>query len=210
MVKVSRRRPQHERTKLTRSRLLRAAETIFFRDGFEAAKLEEISSRAGYTRGAFYANFASKEDLFIAMLEKEVMDRVAGVRRAIGAVQPPNRKLSALRQYMLDSLQDRVWAVLFTEFRLFALRHPELKAKLAGMHRRIFAAASAAMAEVFDSTGTKLPVSTLTFAVSLGGLANSLELDRLVSNAVDESEISAVLGLLFDAGTQGRGSRAGR
>lgn len=201
MIKALPRRTQQERTEETRSRLLKAAEKIFFRDGFEAAKLEEIASRAGYTRGAFYANFESKEDLFIAMLEKEALDRLTDVRAVIGNLQPHGAKLAALRKHMLESLQDHVWAVLFTEFRLFALRRPELKTKLANMHRRIFAAATTTLAEVFDSTGKKLPMSALALAVSLGGLANILELDRLVSNAVDESDIATALGLLFDTAT---------
>ena len=62
-----------ERTDVTRARLIRAAEKIFARDGFEAAKLEEIAAEAGYTRGAFYANFESKEDLFFALLEGEII-----------------------------------------------------------------------------------------------------------------------------------------
>ena len=57
------------------------------------------------------------------------------------------------------------------------------------------------MDEVFVSTGTKLP-STMAFAVSIGGRFYSLELDRLVSNAVTEAKISTILGLLFDATTK--------
>ena len=58
---------RQERAEVTRARLIQAAEKIFARDGFEAAKLEEIAADAGYTRGAFYANFDSKEDLFLAL-----------------------------------------------------------------------------------------------------------------------------------------------
>lgn len=202
MAKIARRRQQQDRTEKTRFRLLKAAEKIFFRDGFEAAKLEEIAARAGYTRGAFYANFESKEILFIAMLEQEALKRLADVRNAVEPLEESGARLITLRRYMLDSLKDRVWAVLFTEFRLFALRHPELKAQLAEMHRRIFTAVSTTMGEVFESAGMKLPMSTLAFAVSLSGLANILELDRLVSNAVNESEISLALALFFDAATR--------
>jgi len=70
------------------------------------------------------------------------------------------------------------------------------------MHRRVFAGATATMAEVFNSAGKSLPISALALAVALGGLANILELDRLVSNAVDASDITTALGLLFDAATQ--------
>jgi AcrR family transcriptional regulator len=182
-------------------RLLKSAEKIFARDGFEAAKLEEICARAGYTRGAFYVNFDSKEDLFIAMLEREAMERLTGVRAVVRATQRPDTLLRALRRFVVSSPRDETWAVLFTEFKLFALRHAELKKKLTDMHRRLLAATTETMDEVFALTGTKLPISTLAFAVSVGGLFYSLELDRLVSSAVTEAEISTILGLLFDAAT---------
>ena len=54
---------QQARTEATRRKLLLAAEKVFARDGFEAARLEDIAGLAGYTRGAFYANFQSKEDI---------------------------------------------------------------------------------------------------------------------------------------------------
>ena len=60
-------------------KLLAAAEKTFARDGFEAARLEDIASLAGYTRGAFYANFKSKEDIFFALLEEWVGRRIAEV-----------------------------------------------------------------------------------------------------------------------------------
>src|ERR1700691_11110 len=59
---------QAARTAATRRKLLLAAEQTFARDGYEAARLEDIAARAGYTRGAFYANFASKEDIFFGLL----------------------------------------------------------------------------------------------------------------------------------------------
>jgi AcrR family transcriptional regulator len=204
MAKSSARRSQAERTEETRLRLVKSAERIFARDGFEASKLEEICSRAGYTRGAFYVNFESKEDLFIAMLEREALERLAVVRIAVRESQGPDAQLKTLRKFVASSPRDQTWAVLFTEFKLFALRHPELKKKLADMHRRLFAATTETMDEVFASTGTKLPMSTLAFAVSIGGLFYSLELDRLVSNAVTEEEISTILGLLFDAVTKAK------
>ena len=58
---------------------LAAGEAIFARDGFEAARLEDIAAEAGYTRGAFYANFESKEDIFFALLEMWVAERMEEV-----------------------------------------------------------------------------------------------------------------------------------
>ena len=75
-------------------KLLLAAEKIFARDGFEAARLEDIASLAGYTRGAFYANFQSKEDIFFALLEQWVGQRIAEVN-ALLARQESSRKALA-------------------------------------------------------------------------------------------------------------------
>ena len=54
----------------TRSGLLEAAHRVFVRRGFHAATLDEIADEAGYTKGAVYSNFASKEDLFFAVYER--------------------------------------------------------------------------------------------------------------------------------------------
>ncbi len=61
---------KHElRTQETRALLLTAAETIFVRDGYEGAKLGEIAALAGRTKEAIYAQFKSKEDVFLALVE---------------------------------------------------------------------------------------------------------------------------------------------
>lgn len=202
MPKRSVRRSQAERTEETRLRLVKSAEQIFARDGFEAARLEDICSGAGYTRGAFYGILRVRKISSSRCSSVRRWNGFAGIRTAVRATQGPDAQLRTLRKFVVGSPRDQTWAVLFTEFKLFALRHPELKEKLADMHRRLFAATTETMDEVFVSTGTKLPMSTLAFAVSIGGLFYSLELDRLVSNAVTEAEISAILGVLFDAATK--------
>src|SRR5580692_11566271 len=74
---------QEARTAATRRKLLLAAEQTFARDGYEAARLEDIAARAGYTRGAFYANFDSKEDIFFALLEQWVAQQIAEVNELL-------------------------------------------------------------------------------------------------------------------------------
>src|SRR5271157_451807 len=88
-----------EKTDITRSRFLQAAEKIFARDGFDASKLEEIAAAAGYTRGAFYANFDSKEDLFLALLEREITTRIERLCQHVGAYSDSAQKLRALRDF---------------------------------------------------------------------------------------------------------------
>src|SRR6202051_2786884 len=80
---LGRRPRQTERTAVTRRKLLTAAKRIFAQNGFEAARLEDIAAGAGYTRGAFYANFESKEDIFFALLDDWVRERIDSVTQVI-------------------------------------------------------------------------------------------------------------------------------
>src|ERR1700733_5360973 len=64
------------RSERTRVALLAAAEKIFARDGFEASRIEDIAAEAGRSRGAFYANFLNKTEVFLA-LRTRAMQRKA-------------------------------------------------------------------------------------------------------------------------------------
>ena len=65
----------------TRARLLDAAEQVFLRRGLQGSSVEEIAAEAGFTRGAFYSNFKSKEELFVELLQDRVYRQYAGSRR---------------------------------------------------------------------------------------------------------------------------------
>ncbi|HEX3436572.1 MAG TPA: TetR/AcrR family transcriptional regulator [Pseudacidobacterium sp.] len=185
-----------ERTAQTRARLLEAGEKIFARDGFEAAKLEEIATEAGYTRGAFYANFASKEDLFIALLAEEVERRMARASQLARATKPTAQ---ILRENYIQSLKNKTWNVLFIEYKLFILRHPEFKEKVTEMQAKAFATTSIVLEEIYRGAGIKLPVSTLAAAISLAAVANTLGIDLMIGKAITEKEVDTILGLFFDA-----------
>jgi AcrR family transcriptional regulator len=56
----------------TREKLFEAAARTFEEQGIGGASIEAIAAAAGFTRGAFYSNFASKDELIIAMIEDHV------------------------------------------------------------------------------------------------------------------------------------------
>lgn len=56
----------------TRDKLFEAAARVFEQDGIGGASIEAIAAEAGFTRGAFYSNFGSKDELIFAMLEDHV------------------------------------------------------------------------------------------------------------------------------------------
>ena len=126
-----------ERAEETRRILLKSARLIFARDGFDACRIEDIAAAAGYTRGAFYANFETKEELFFALLQEETDGHAARIRAILERYDSVDRRMAALRDYYVQCITDREWGMLMLEFKLFAARHPKLRPKLAAIHRRI-------------------------------------------------------------------------
>jgi len=126
-----------QKSEATRRKLLVAASRIFARDGFEAARLADIAKESGHTRGAFYANFDTKEDLFFALLEKQSADRLLDLQRRLEKYDSPPERMRMLRAYYLERASDSRSILLMLEFKLFALRHPNMRARLAAAHRRI-------------------------------------------------------------------------
>ncbi len=191
---------QQARTDATRRKLLVAAERIFARDGFEAARLEDIASLAGYTRGAFYANFQSKEDIFFALLERWVGRRISQVDALLAQRESPAKLLRALREHYAQIMQDRRLALLSLEFKLFAIRHPEAHARLRARQRRLRVSGGDLVRRIARLAGRTLPISCTAAATGFGALSSALSLEHLVDHTmVSDQDIRHLLGVFFDA-----------
>jgi AcrR family transcriptional regulator len=126
-----------QKSEATRRKLLDAALRVFARDGFEAARLEDIAKESGHTRGAFYANFDTKEDLFLALLEQQASQRLESLRAQLEGAESVAERLEIVRSFYLGRATDHRYMLLTLEFKLFALRHPKQRARLADAHRSI-------------------------------------------------------------------------
>jgi AcrR family transcriptional regulator len=179
-----------QRTAATRRALLQSARRIFARDGFEASRIEDIAAAAGHTRGAFYAHFPTKADLFFAIFEQEVARRIEQIRQLLEGCENTADRLAALRNFYVERLSDRQWAMLLLEFKLFALRHPRLRPKLAARHRSLRAALRL---ESVDQACDEPKKSALEAILS--GLTLEYAYDPL---RISKVQATAILGSLFD------------
>lgn len=121
-------RPPTRRREQTRARLLAAAHDVFGEVGMDAASVELICERAGFTRGAFYSNFESKEELFLALitqLAQDKMDQVAGRVRELAPSDIDDLSV-AVRHIVGSSLGGDFEPQLISEMRTQALRDPRL------------------------------------------------------------------------------------
>jgi AcrR family transcriptional regulator len=129
---------KHElRTRETRELLLQAAEKIFVRDGYEGAELGEIATLAGRTKGAIYAHFRSKEDIFLALVEHHTLRYRAQMEELLAKSTSVEGNIAALRQFTLNLAEDEAWALLLLEFKLFGIRHPESKKRLQSFYAEL-------------------------------------------------------------------------
>jgi AcrR family transcriptional regulator len=191
---------QTERTRATRRKLLDAAKRIFAQQGFEAARLEDIAAGAGYTRGAFYANFKSKEDIFFALFEEWVRERIESFTSAARRHSDSVEKLAALRTHYAELATDRRLVLISLEFKLFALRHPEAHARLRSRHRRIRASFGELFSEIMGALGKTIPVDYPAASACLGAVSQGLLLEHLLDpKTLSDGDVRHVLGLFFDA-----------
>ena len=128
-----RRRTRAETKAATRERLLAAAEDVFARKGYAAASVEEIAATAGYTIGALYAHFSSKQQLFLELLSARRARRTGRIVDALRtAAVESDDPLASLPSLLADfARHETADSALQTEFWLYAVRNPETRAVLA-------------------------------------------------------------------------------
>ena len=184
------------KTEQTRTALLRSARKIFVRDGFLACRIEDVAADAGYTRGAFYANFASKEELFFALMQQEADKHATRIHAILREHKDVKDRLAALRSYYMNSIADRDWGMLTLEFKLLAIRQPELRPAFADKLRRI--RSSMKLEVITDTLGINKP-DELVRAV-LEGFVAALVLEHMFDpNRVSKSEAAELLAEVFDS-----------
>jgi AcrR family transcriptional regulator len=125
---------QHLRTAATRKALLEAAGHVFVRDGFEASRIEDIAREAGRSRGAFYVNFSSKAEVFLALREQQFLMFEARFRKRLQGQTTREEQRRAVEELMVDLTLEKSYIFLELEFKLFAIRHPRLLKRLAKKH----------------------------------------------------------------------------
>ncbi|MGO9457294.1 MAG: TetR/AcrR family transcriptional regulator [Acidimicrobiales bacterium] len=128
---------QERRRRQTREHLLAAAAEVFAHRGYHEATLEEIAAAAGFTKGAVYSNFASKEDLFLTLTEVHVDEMLSRVRTMIDSSDvPAGDRLEEFARLAAENFErEKSSSALYMEFWLYASRHPKARERLAAIDR---------------------------------------------------------------------------
>jgi AcrR family transcriptional regulator len=146
-----------EQSDRNRAELFAAARRVFLARGYHAATLEQIADEAGFSKGVVYSRFASKADMFLALLEDRIAER-AGQNAAAA------RRLAGSGDFgaLLDLAQQAEhaapgWRLLVLEFRIHAARDPELNRRYAAVHARTVEGIARVLVTTSPGDGETLP-----------------------------------------------------
>ena len=116
----------------TREALLESAVDVFVEKGLKRVTVDDLVGAAGFTRGAFYSNFSSVDEVFFEVFGRGAREMLAHARACIAAVPEGEFTLDTLGQ-LLDAISSpgRPWLVLHSEFTLLALRDARAREVLA-------------------------------------------------------------------------------
>ncbi len=179
---------REESRALTRVKLLASAREVVAREGYEGASVDRIAEEAGFSKGAFYSNFSSKEDLFLELLEAHSLQDLTEIADQLGGVTEPQQMIDTVCEWSLARSSDPSWGLLALELvrrarrdDTFGKRHANLfRAQWRGLGEmllRLFPKGSAPA----DSEALGGLVFELTYGVASGFKKgpNSAELVRL-------------------------------
>lgn len=156
-VKPARTRPTRDQV---RDRILDAALEVFAAEGFAGATIDAIGRAAGFTKGAVYSNFESKDELFLALLDRQFETRGELIATALDSgAGDAGATAQAMSRSMLASIhQQSSYQIVLIEYWLRALRDPQLRERLVARRRT----AAEQAVHVVESAGTALPADELS------------------------------------------------
>jgi AcrR family transcriptional regulator len=197
-VLIRKRLTREESRAQTRERLLEAARTVFLQDGIEAVSIEEVAEAAGYSRGAFYSNFESKDDLLCAVLDREIESQRQEFDAMVAAL-PAADLMAKLRQYYVELGSDEGHCAFWLGLQLHAIRNAGIRPRVAELMRRKREQVISLMPLIYQAIGKEPPGSVETVALGLMSIAQGLALTRMLDQeSVTAESLPRALETLFN------------
>lgn len=165
----------------TRAALLDAAGRTFGRRGFYAASVEQVAEEAGYSKGAVYSNFESKEDLFMTLLEERPLAWVSAISTLLADEEQVAPLVMKSGEFMTDlGERDRDWSMLFFDLWTYASRDRKLERRVAGMYEQSRTQAAQMIEAKSKELNLSLPMPAEDIAAAVIALSDGFYLQKVV------------------------------
>jgi AcrR family transcriptional regulator len=162
--------------------------------------VEDVCSRGGFTRGAFYSSFSSKDELFAALFSRELAREMARVEQLLTGLADEADPVTAAVDRCLDAFRnDRTWTLVATEYALHAARHPDAAALLQRHREELYTQLTGLIERAAAEAGLRLVVPAGRLARTIAALHDGISLLTLSQPCTSEIERPALLLLLQGA-----------
>jgi len=179
-----------EKREQTRAQLLDAAATVFAERGLDGATVDDVAAHAGFTKGAVYAHFGSKDELFLAMLEQRYACRMEELERVLlapGAAVDNAR--TAGHEFQRYAQSDPDWQRLYLEATLRASRDAGFRAAFARRHREMHDRMAAVIEQGLAQSGLQASIPYDRLATAISAIVSGVLLETLVAPGKDTDDL---------------------
>jgi len=184
----------------TQEKLLEAAAKIIAHHGLAGTSIEEIAETAGFSRGAFHANFKSKEELFLMLVKKQMAVSIPEIEELRAVTSSVEETLQNLRTvYPRYTGSDKDTFLLITEAQMYGLRNPRFGKKLRALFSTIYDDLIQSVERLQERMGCKDPIYAKQLVLIGFGLSHGLILHNLMDpERYPDSMVSDSMRLVFD------------
>jgi AcrR family transcriptional regulator len=191
---------RRDRAAANRAALLAAARKVFLAAGYHGASVDAVAGEAGFTIGAVYSQFGGKAELFLALLEQRIEERIGQIRSVVDGSGVAAELTAVARQWAGVLRTDLDWTLLVIEFRVHAARDPVLAARFAELHARLLRAVVQSLTESLGlpaATPEVEDLARLLLATGPGGaLARAAEGEAFRDELMEETMVALAQRLL--------------
>jgi AcrR family transcriptional regulator len=184
----------------TRKRLLAAAARLFAKNGFDATSVDDVAEEAGFSKGALYYNFASKDELFEALVDESIAEMVSGLESALANAHTIEEKLAAMQRVLTEEERTGGHGGTALELEVItqALRDRKLRRTVGKAYTHMRDAIASLIEQQYAGAGAKppLPPDQLAIAIMAGSLGVGL-MQALDPDAVPPGLLPSVVALLL-------------
>jgi AcrR family transcriptional regulator len=173
-MKIRKRLTRQESKEATRARVIDAAEKVFIHRGFDDASVEEIANAAGYSRGGFYSNFADKDELFVAVVDRHSLDVANALEDIFRRISDIGERVAALREWFANQWRMKDFIALRMEFSRRAMKNRSMRKRLAEMWRQECESYAACVAQDPAAAGVSPAGTRDTVALALVAVNHGL------------------------------------
>jgi AcrR family transcriptional regulator len=174
---------------------------VFLERGFHGASLEEISARAGFSTGAVYSNFASKDDLFLAVLDERSEARTRDFREHVLASDNFEDGIRTAGRLSWQAARETPeWIPVLTEFWIHAAGRDGVRGAASASHHEAMDAIAELIEDLGERHGIEYAIPARDVARGSSALVRGMELERLLEPEADEAKLFEEMWMAFIRG----------